>query len=197
MKNIVWEKPDKSLAITTIREYPYSLEDVRREYPYASEHQIYSEYNLLLKNWPRDSKHHSEQIIEQAKIDWELNKQEALKRKEPEPNMPEVLTWNPIAFDREIPTDDLLDDARVFKDGKIVFDLDKSKAIIKNKIRRQRESLFKSLDIAFQRHIEDGTDYSDIVKQKKTLRELPDTVDVAKTTEDVKNIWIGLDGQFR
>lgn len=61
---------------------------------------------------------------------------------------------------------------------------DKAIEIAKEKIRAIREPMFKQLDLDFQRALENGSDTTEIVKEKQKLRDLTDTIN-SKTTEEL------------
>ena len=67
---------------------------------------------------------------------------------------------------------------------KIVIDNDKAIEIAKDKIRAVREPMFKKLDLDFQRALEQGSDTTEIVKEKQKLRDLTDSVN-GKTVEEL------------
>jgi hypothetical protein len=71
----------------------------------------------------------------------------------------------------------------------IKIDINKAKKIWKEKIRIARKPALEKLDIDFIRSQEQGNDTSDIVADKKTLRDLPQQVDKATTVEEIKSVW--------
>lgn len=79
----------------------------------------------------------------------------------------------------------------------IKINVDKAKEIQKDVIRYKRESLFKNLDVDFQRALETGSDIKDIVAKKQALRDVTDLVteaEITGTTVDeitieLKSIW--------
>jgi hypothetical protein len=68
----------------------------------------------------------------------------------------------------------------------ITIDILKAKEVWKNKIRIAREPALEKLDIDFMKAQEAGTDTTSIVADKNTLRDLPDQVDTATTTDEIK-----------
>ena len=66
----------------------------------------------------------------------------------------------------------------------IKINQDKAIEIAKEKIRAIREPMFKKLDLDFQRALENGSDTTEIVKEKQKLRDLTDTVN-GKTVEEL------------
>lgn len=71
----------------------------------------------------------------------------------------------------------------------ITIDISKAKEVWKNKIRIAREPALEKLDIDFMKAQEAGTDTTSIVADKNTLRNLPEQVDTATTTDEIKAVW--------
>lgn len=71
----------------------------------------------------------------------------------------------------------------------ITIDITKAKKVWKDKIRFHRAKSFKKLDLDFMKAQEDGTDTTSIVADKQTLRDLPEQVDTATTTDEIKAVW--------
>ena len=71
----------------------------------------------------------------------------------------------------------------------ITIDITKAKEAWKNKIRIAREPVLEKLDIDFMKAQEAGTDTTSIVADKNTLRDLPEQVDTATTTDEIKAVW--------
>ena len=70
----------------------------------------------------------------------------------------------------------------------ITINLDKAKAITKDRLRAERTPLLQAQDVAFQRAIETGADTSAIVAEKQRLRDITSLVDQATTLEELKAI---------
>lgn len=70
----------------------------------------------------------------------------------------------------------------------ITINFDKAKEITKARLRVEREPLFASLDIAFQRALETGSNTSAIVTEKQRLRDITKLPDSVNTLEDLKKI---------
>jgi hypothetical protein len=68
----------------------------------------------------------------------------------------------------------------------ITINLDKAKAITKDRLRAERTPLLQAQDIAFQRATETGADTSTIVAEKQRLRDITKLVDTATTVEELK-----------
>lgn len=72
----------------------------------------------------------------------------------------------------------------------ITINLDKAKEIKKESLRRERAPLLQAQDVAFQRALEDGTDTTTIIAEKRRLRDITLVVDSASTVDEIKNIQI-------
>jgi len=72
----------------------------------------------------------------------------------------------------------------------ITINLDKAKAITKEKLRVERTPLLQAQDVAFQRAMEEGADTSAIVAEKQRLRDITQVVDTATTLEELKGITL-------
>jgi len=68
----------------------------------------------------------------------------------------------------------------------IVIDIDKAKAITKDRLRAERTPLLAALDVAFQRALESGSDTAAIVAEKQRLRDITSLVDSCTTTDELK-----------
>jgi hypothetical protein len=71
----------------------------------------------------------------------------------------------------------------------ITIDITKAKEVWKNKIRIARKPVLEKLDVDFIKAQEDGTDTTSIVANKNTLRDLPEQVNTATTTDEIKAVW--------
>ena len=72
----------------------------------------------------------------------------------------------------------------------ITINLDKAKAITKNRLRLERTPLLQAQDVAFQRALEEGKDTAAIVTEKQRLRDITKLADQATTLEQLKGIII-------
>ena len=72
----------------------------------------------------------------------------------------------------------------------IVINIDKAKAITKDKLRAERTPLLQAQDIAFQRALESGADTTAIVAEKQRLRDITTLADAATTVEELKGITL-------
>jgi hypothetical protein len=72
----------------------------------------------------------------------------------------------------------------------ITVNLDKAKAITKDRLRAERTPLLQAQDVAFQRALESGADTSAIVAEKQRLRDITTLADSATTLDELKAISI-------
>jgi len=71
----------------------------------------------------------------------------------------------------------------------ITIDITKAKEVWKNKIRFKRTGALKKLDLDFMKAQETSSDTTSIVADKQTLRDLPEQVNTATTTDEIKAVW--------
>lgn len=72
----------------------------------------------------------------------------------------------------------------------ITINLDKAKAITKDRLRAERKPLLEAQDVAFQRALESGADTVAIVAEKQRLRDITKLADEATSLEQLKGITI-------
>jgi len=72
----------------------------------------------------------------------------------------------------------------------ITINLDKAKAITKDRLREERTPLLQAQDVAFQRALESGADTLAIVAEKQRLRDITSLVDEVTTVEELKFISV-------
>ena len=70
----------------------------------------------------------------------------------------------------------------------ITINLDKAKAITKDRLRAERTPLLQAQDVAFQRALESGADTTAIVAEKQRLRDITKLTDSATTLEELKTL---------
>ena len=70
----------------------------------------------------------------------------------------------------------------------ITINLDKAKAITKERLRAERTPLLQAQDVAFQRALEEGADTTAIVAEKQRLRDITQLADTATTLEELKGL---------
>lgn len=72
----------------------------------------------------------------------------------------------------------------------ITINLDKAKAITKDRLRAERDPLLQAQDVAYQRALESGADTSAIVAEKQRLRDITQLADTATTLDELKGISV-------
>ena len=72
----------------------------------------------------------------------------------------------------------------------ITINLNKAKEITKTRLRAERMPLLQTLDVQFQRALENGADTSAIVAEKQRLRDITKLADEAQTSDDLKAIKV-------
>jgi hypothetical protein len=72
----------------------------------------------------------------------------------------------------------------------ITINLDKAKAITKERLRAERTPLLQAQDVAFQRALELGADTSAIVAEKQRLRDVTALVDTVTTLDELKSLGV-------
>jgi hypothetical protein len=70
----------------------------------------------------------------------------------------------------------------------ITINLEKAKAITKDRLRLERTPLLQAQDVAFQRALEEGGNTTAIVAEKQRLRDITKLADSATTVEELKGI---------
>jgi hypothetical protein len=73
----------------------------------------------------------------------------------------------------------------------ITINIEKAKALTVVRLREEREPLLASLDVQFQRALEEGADTAAIVAEKQRLRDITKLVDTVTTLEELKNLSVG------
>jgi len=71
----------------------------------------------------------------------------------------------------------------------VEINIAKAKDVWKNKIREARKPALEKLDVDYTKAVEAGSSTTSIVTDKNTLRDLPDQVDTATTTDEIKAVW--------
>ena len=72
----------------------------------------------------------------------------------------------------------------------ITINLNKAKAITKDRLRAERTPLLQAQDVAFQRALEEGADTTAIVAEKQRLRDITKLADQATTLEQLKELGV-------
>ena len=72
----------------------------------------------------------------------------------------------------------------------ITINIDKAKAITKDRLRSERAPLLAEQDVSFQRALEAGADTSAIVAEKQRLRDITQLADVATSLDELKALKV-------
>ena len=72
----------------------------------------------------------------------------------------------------------------------ITVNLDKAKAITKDRLRIERTPLLQAQDVAFQRAMEEGANTATIVAEKQRLRDITKLADAATSLDELKGITL-------
>ncbi len=72
----------------------------------------------------------------------------------------------------------------------ITINLDKAKAITKDRLRAERKPLLEAQDVAFQKALETGADTAAIVAEKQRLRDVTKLVDTVTTLDELKELGV-------
>jgi hypothetical protein len=72
----------------------------------------------------------------------------------------------------------------------VTVNLNKAKAITKDRLRAERTPLLQAQDVAFQRALETGADTTAIVAEKERLRDITKLADEATTLDELKAITL-------
>lgn len=70
--------------------------------------------------------------------------------------------------------------------GVITVNIDKAKALTKDRLRTERAPLLQAQDVAFQRALESGADTSSIVAEKERLRNITSMADTCSTLQQLR-----------
>lgn len=82
-------------------------------------------------------------------------------------------------------------DAWELNGATITVNLDKAKAITKDRLRAERSPLLAAQDVAFQRALESGADTAAIVAEKQRLRDITKLADSATTLDELRALKAG------
>ena len=74
--------------------------------------------------------------------------------------------------------------------GTVTVNLDKAKAITKNRLRAARAPLLAAQDVLFQRALESGAPTTAIVAEKNRLRAITDLADPCTTTAELRALSV-------
>ena len=96
-----------------------------------------------------------------------------------------------IVQDSELPqADNDFFDAWELSNGAVTVNLDKAKAITKNRLRSERAPLLAAQDVLFQRALETGADTAAIVAEKARLRDITNLADACTTTAELRALKV-------
>ena len=94
---------------------------------------------------------------------------------------------NPQYVDESvIPTDRTFRNAWTVEAGNVVVNIDKAKALTKDRLRAERKPLLEAQDVEFQRAQETGADTAVITKEKQRLRDITKQVDALTSIDELK-----------
>lgn len=88
----------------------------------------------------------------------------------------------------EIPADREFRSAWEHVNDKIEINFDKAKEITKKRLREERKSLLAQQDVEFLKAIEMGSDKTEIIKEKKRLRDITKLVDEVTCISELKQL---------
>ena len=74
----------------------------------------------------------------------------------------------------------------------ITINIDKAKAITKDRLRAERAPLLAAQDVAYQRALEASADTSAIVTEKQRLRDVTQLADAATSLDELKALKVQL-----
>ena len=77
----------------------------------------------------------------------------------------------------------------------ISIDIDKAKALTKDRLRAERTPLLAAQDVLFQRALESNSDTAAIVAEKQRLRDITSQVDACTTTDELKALSCAVVGE--
>jgi hypothetical protein len=72
----------------------------------------------------------------------------------------------------------------------ITINIDKAKAITKDRLRAERAPLLAAQDVAYQRALEASADTSAIASEKQRLRDVTQLADVATSLDELKALKV-------
>ena len=76
------------------------------------------------------------------------------------------------------------------EEGTVSVNLDKAKALTKDRLRMDRAPLLAAQDVAFQRALETGSDTTAIVAEKQRLRDITNLADTCTTTAQLRALKV-------
>lgn len=105
-------------------------------------------------------------------------------------DVPSGRLWKTIER-KDIPEDQTFRSCWEYSDSGILINIEKAKAVWKNKWREARKPKLATLDIEFMRAVESGDEakQASIASQKQALRDVTLTPIDAETPEEIKAVW--------
>lgn len=70
----------------------------------------------------------------------------------------------------------------------VIVNIDKAKALTKDRLRAERTPLLAAQDVLFQRALESNSDTTAIVAEKQRLRDITSQVDACTTTDELRSL---------
>lgn len=74
--------------------------------------------------------------------------------------------------------------------GAVVVNIDKAKALTKDRLRAERTPLLQAQDVLYMRALEQGQDTTAIVAEKQRLRDITNLADACTTTEELRALSV-------
>jgi hypothetical protein len=74
--------------------------------------------------------------------------------------------------------------------GAVVVNIDKAKAMTKDRLRRDREPLLQAQDVLYMKALEQGQDTAAIVAEKQRLRDITNLADACTTTAELRALSV-------
>jgi hypothetical protein len=138
-----------------------------------------TEVDKFLRRWP----------VQGITAMW-AESEEAFLARIRQKDIPHGATEVTIVEAETLPIKDELRNAWRCVKGTIIFDLEKSKELTKQRLRVVREEKLKALDSQFLQALETGAPTNSIVSQKQILRDVTARVDKATTVEELRIIQV-------
>ena len=76
------------------------------------------------------------------------------------------------------------------QDGVVSVNIDKAKALTKERLRAERAPLLQAQDVLYMKALEQGQDTATIVAEKQRLRDITNLADACTTTEELRALSV-------
>lgn len=76
------------------------------------------------------------------------------------------------------------------QDGVVSVNIDKAKALTKERLRAERAPLLQAQDVLYMKALEQGQDTAAIVAEKQRLRDITNLADACTTTEELRALSV-------